>query len=561
MNGLGEPGKAYRPLGPLCLARPWTWIETVAPSPDGTPVTKSSQKHLRIFQEKSSKSPTAQPACVGSLPGVLRAFQRTTGHSLRYVPVGGTSESTDTPWSIPVNPDTKTPPGHLALNPLDPLSRESQVAPPQTRELASAIGGMLGELLTAQHALWQREAELAAGVPLASHPDEQQHLAAQLQAVLQAGAQAVGCHAAALFLLDEATTELKLRSCWGLPADRLTAPARPLADALADLEAMLGHAVVLDDPTLLRHFNAPENFPAAACVPISSSTNILGTLWMFCNEQRDFTDQQTNVIELTAGRLASDLERTTLLREGIEGAQLKRQVAAAQRMQRNQLPTISPLLDGWDIAGWNAQAEAVGGDFFDWFGLPGGLLAVAVADCTGRGIPAALASSAVKAAVRAHGQYQRETDELLRQVNLTLWTSSAGDQFASMFFGLIETETGKIRFGSAGQPAIVKMGPDRWESLACSSPPLGESPEAEYEERTCTLQPGEVLVVFTDGFRDATDSAGKPLGESGVTEPLAGRLSLSARDLVTLVQRRLDERVQSPDLDDRTILVIKRTNP
>ncbi len=165
----------------------------------------------------------------------------------------------------------------------------AQVPFEAARGLASAIGGMLEETLQLRRALVEREAELAAGVPLVPHPQEPEHLANRLEAVLRGGAQAVGCHAAALYLLDEATSKLKLRSCWGLPLDRLTAPPRPLQGAVADLESMLGHAVVLEDTPMMRHWRAPEDFSAAACVPVSTSTTILGTLWMFSNVKRDFT--------------------------------------------------------------------------------------------------------------------------------------------------------------------------------------------------------------------------------------------------------------------------------
>ena len=526
-------------------------------------MAKSSSEHLRIFKEKTSETRRPEIACVGSLPGVLRAFRRTSGYSLRYVVDPKSGEPTGPTWSIPVNFGKGIPLGCLRLEPDDSKADgpDQRVTPKAARALASAIAGMLGELLETQHGLWEREAELAAGVPVMPHAEEDQHLAARLHDILKGGAEAVGCHAAALYMLDEATTSLKLRSSWGLPRERLIEPARPLRGSLADLEALLGHAVVLEDAAMLEQWNSPENFPSAVCVPLSTSTTILGTLWMFSNEARDFTDRQTNVIEVVAGSLAANLEREVLMREGIDAAQLKRQVAAAERMQRNQLPTIAPLLDGWDIAGWTAQAQSVGGDFFDWFGLPDGLIAVALGDAMQQGIEAAMSASAVKAAMRAHGQYLRETDELLKQLNLTLWTGSAGDQFASLFYGLVETATGVVRYSTAGHPAVVRVRPGGWESLSHGSSALGESPESSYFEEVCHLEPGEALVAFTDGFRDATDSLGKALGESGLAEPLSGQLDLPAKQLVAIAKDRLQTHAQSPDHDDHTVLIVKRRNP
>ena len=499
---------------------------------------------------------------MGGVPGVLKAVEQATGWALQYIPGPAPSQSTDLTWSAPVNPGVGASPGHLRLEPVGSaaVARGSRTDPKVVRRLAAALARMLEEFSRTQTALWQREAELAAGVPLVPHADEQTHLAARLQAVLKGGAEAVGCQAAALYLLDDATTKLKLRSSWRLPPDRLTDSGRPLQGALADLEAMLGHAVVLGNVDLLKYWNPPEDFPSAVCVPVSTPTTILGTLWVFSHKKRDFSDQQANIIEVVAGRLAADLEREMLMREGVDAAQLKRQLAAAERMQRNQLPTIPPLLDGWDVAGWTAQAQSVGGDFFDWFALPDGLVAAAVGDVLNQGIEAALAASTVKAALRSHGQYQRNADALLRQVNLTLWRGSAGDQFASLFCGLLETATGRLRYCSAGHCSVILVQPGTQKSLSRSSPPLGQSPETNYQQEDCSLNPGEALVVFTDGFRDALDQHGRSLGEAGLAEPLTSRMSLPAKDFVTLARDRLEAHAQHLDRDDRTILVIKRTD-
>jgi serine phosphatase RsbU (regulator of sigma subunit) len=388
-------------------------------------------------------------------------------------------------------------------------------------------------------------------------PDEPQHLTGRLDAVLRSAARAIGCDAAAVYLLDDATSRLEMRACWGLPADRLAAPTRPLQGAVADLEALLGHAVVLEDPELIRQWRMPEDFPAGACVPVSSPTTILGTLWVFSNEKRDFSDQQTNVMEIVAGRIAAELERETLLNERLAAAEFRSQLLVAERLQRSQLPTIAPLLDGWDVAGWTDQAGALGGDFHDWFCLPDGLLAVAVGHAMDRGIEAALAAGALKAALRAHGQYYREAQQTLKRLNLTLWTGSAGNQHATLFYGLVETATGRLLSASAGQPSAILLRCDGWQSLSRVSARLGESAESEYEQFGYELEPGEVLLLSSEGVRDAVDAQGRPLGESGVAELLRGHLDLSATELAALVRSGLDA-LPSAACQDRTALVVKR---
>ncbi len=550
---------------------------------------QSKSAKLKLYTEEPPKPAPSPAAAVGSLPDVLRSFAAATGWSLQYrsgaAPESSASEKGGLSWSAPVNPGVGTPPGHLRLEPLaaagaapgrSPVGRKqrtgrapsttaaagnppnSAVPPERARALASALAGMVGELFQTRHALWQREAELAAGVPLVPHADEAGHLAERLQAVLRGGAEAIDCQAAALYLLDDATSQLKLRSCWGLPHDRLTEPARPLQGAVADLEALLGHAVVLEDTDVMRHWQVPEDFPAAVCVPVSTPTTILGTLWVFAGGKRDFTARQTNLLEIVAGRLAAELEREILLREGIASAKLHKQLAAAQRLQSNQLPAISPLLDGWQLAGWTEQADSLGGDFHDWFCLADGLLAVAAGHAMEQGIEAALAATAMKAALRAHGQYYREAQQTLRRLNLTMWTGSAGDQHGTLFFGLIQTATGKVSSASAGQPGVLLLRTDGWQSLSQVAPRLGESPESDYQQCGCQLQPGEVLVIFTEGVRDAIDARGHPLGEAGVAEALLGRLSASAEELAAAVRSRCEGLAPAAQRRDRTVLIIKR---
>jgi len=262
---------------------------------------------------------------------------------------------------------------------------------------------------------------------------------------------------------------------------------------------------------------------------------------------------------VTAGRLAADLERETLLGERVGGAYWKHQVAAAERAQRGSLPTVAPLLDHWETAGWVGQADPLGGDFFDWFCLPEGWLAVGLGDAAARGIEGALSASAVKAALRSHAQYQRGPEQLLGHVNLTLWTGSAGDQSANLFAGLVETATGRIHFGSAGQLGVVVVRPGGWESLTQPSAALGVGPETQYEPQYYELRPGEALVVFSDGFREAQDGRGRPLGEGGLAESLVLHANASAEELVQIARDRLLTHAVDPAKMDRAILVVKRT--
>jgi len=524
-------------------------------------VTTSSVNHLKLFEGRSPE--TAQPDIenVAGLPALLRAFEEVTGWSLVYHCGAKPIHRTQLAWSAPADPGVGTAPGHVRLDPVRSASAASDAPDPKAiSRFSSALQTLLRELLATRHALWQREAELAAAVPVVVRPDERSHLAVRLQSALRSGAEAVGCQAAALYLLDEATTTLKLRASWGLPRDRLTEPPRPLRGALADLEAMLGHAVVLEDSAMFQQWNPPEDFPSAACVPVATPTTILGTLWFFCNARRDFNERETGVLEMAAGRLAADLEREILIQESATGSDLKRQLDAAQRIQRNQLPTIAPMIQGWDLAGWTSQAQAVGGDFYDWFSLPRGALAFAVGDVAGKGIEAAMVASTLRAAVRSHGQYHRNADTLMSQVNLTLWTGSAGDQSASLVCGFVEADSDRVRLSAAGRPGVILVRPERWESLHDQTPPLGESPESRYRQLQARVQPGHALVIYSAGLVTALNGESDIERQNQLARAVTPRLRAPAKEMLAAAKSCLKEGVGPNRSTDRTLLILKRTS-
>ncbi len=179
-------------------------------------------------------------------------------------------------------------------------------------KLATALAGNLALLTRTRRALRASEAELAAGVPIYIEPTQAGALADRLEAILRGGVRAADCTAAGVYLLDEVTSCLKLRASWGLPAERLTDSPRRLATQIADLEALLGHAVVLEDTALLSSWPVPEPCGAAVCLPVAAESTLLGTVWFFAPEPRHFDDRETETLELLAGRLAVELELAML---------------------------------------------------------------------------------------------------------------------------------------------------------------------------------------------------------------------------------------------------------
>jgi phosphoserine phosphatase RsbU/P len=517
-------------------------------------VSDHSSGHLKLHAESATTSPAAAVSS-RSIDQLCFAFQQATGWELQHR--SGKEPVRNAIWSTAIGVDATASSGTLSL--IATSADDVAATPlPQVKPLVLALGNVLAELEATQRALWEREAELAAGVPITSRPNEKEHLAKRLESVLEGGAKALDCAAASLYLLDDATTELKLRSCWGLPKDKMLAPARPLKGSIADLEALVGHAVVLEDTSLLPHWRVPEKYASAVCVPVSSSTIPLGTLWFFGDQIRDYNARETNLAEIVAGRIAADLEREMLLQEGVQSKQVKKQWAGAAAWQQQRLPQISPLIEGWQVAGWTEQVDGIGGDFYDWSIHNDGRLTLALGDAHGSMLTAGLTAASLQAALRSHGHYPHDARSMLQRLNDTLWTTSTGDQLASLLYGLIDLETGGLECSAAGTAAAMLIRPGKHEMLFQEESPLGIDPDAIYNVSRRTLIPNDVLLLMSNGVREARDLGGLRIGEAAIAQLVRRTLRSSAQELSERIRDLLRQQCPARSGCDRTIVVLKR---
>lgn len=249
------------------------------------------------------------------LADFLRAYEESTGWPLRFVETADADLDPEVLWAMPIGGRAGTL-GELRLElGGSPALTGHRVDLEVAAALASSYAAVLNALIQSQFQLRRSEAELATAVPVIARRGEQEHIATRLESVLATAVDAILCTAAGLYLLDDATTHLKLRAAWGLPVSHLCEPARPLKGAKSDLEAMAGHAVVLESPEEMLHWAVPEPCDAALCVPVSSSSQVFGTLWLFDERSRIFNERQVGLAEFAAGRIALELEREILLAE------------------------------------------------------------------------------------------------------------------------------------------------------------------------------------------------------------------------------------------------------
>jgi GAF domain-containing protein len=201
-------------------------------------------------------------------------------------------------------------PGQLVLMPSRDI-RKPKLVGQERHHFLTALAQFLGDAYRWQQTLRQYEAAQAVAIDV---PAIQRH-GESLVLLLKESAKLADFCAASLYLLDSQKKMLKLRSCWGLPEERLLEPPKPLHDSLADVEAILGQIVVVNEEYLCETWRVPEDFPMAVCLPVMSQQSIWGTLWLFADQRRDCTEHELHLLDYIASRLAVELEKLSLHRE------------------------------------------------------------------------------------------------------------------------------------------------------------------------------------------------------------------------------------------------------
>lgn len=253
---------------------------------------------------------------------------------------------------------------------------------------------------------------------------------------------------------------------------------------------------------------------------------------------------------------------------------IQEEMNVARRIQKQFLPAILPQHAGWQLAAMNRGAQAVGGDFFDVIDLPGGHLGLVVADVCGKGVPAALFVALTRSLLRSASQapwiaQNHGGGSMGDLLSAALWFTNDyiarehGESgiFITMFYGILNPQTGVLAYVNAGHnpPLILNEAGEVIRELESEVLPLGIIEAQTYAVDSVTLEPGDVLVSFSDGITEAMNVLGEPYGDEQFVAVLRANVSSSAEALMRTVEQAVDAYAGSaPQADDMTLLLLKR---
>ena len=368
------------------------------------------------------------------------------------------------------------------------------------QDLLVAIERLVDRLDLAEETVRRQEAELATSVGLTNHSDRQRETADRLESILDSVSRSIGAVAGAIYLLDDETSSLKLRSSIGLPKSRLSAPPRDLRGSLADLEALLGNAVLLNDIELMRDWPSPEPFASALVVPIGSSTMPHGTMWFWSEKTRSYSPTEVEVANLAAGRVMSEIEQSILGQEVHQSRVIQKQFDTASITQASLLPSSQILNKDFDVNGWTFQNGSIGGGFHHWDVNQQEMMTIAMGNASQQGPDGAIVATGIQSIIRTQWQGSSNPVAIMQTINDTMWGLQEADWSASLGLIQINPATGYGSICSAGDIQSFIISHRGFRPIGTPGLRLASQPDTLFSSSRFNLQPGEILLSFTSGI-------------------------------------------------------------
>jgi sigma-B regulation protein RsbU (phosphoserine phosphatase) len=280
-----------------------------------------------------------------------------------------------------------------------------------------------------------------------------------------------------------------------------------------------------------------------------------------------YTPADLHLLQTVATQTGLAIEIAELARslaaEAAQRERVNREIEIAREVQERLFPQEMPNLVGATVAGQCRAALGVGGDYYDVFDLGDGRLGLAVGDVSGKGISAALLMASLRASLRGVTlDNPRDFAKLMDKVNRLVYEASASNRYATFFFAAFDPVSRRLECVNAGHnpPILLRglNGESQTIRLEADGPVVGLLPFAPYTEQAMTLEPGDLLLLYTDGISEAMTHNDEEWGEERLIAAAERSRTKSAIEIMRDIFNATDAfTAGAPQHDDMTLLVLK----
>lgn len=300
--------------------------------------------------------------------------------------------------------------------------------------------------------------------------------------------------------------------------------------------------------------------------PLKIKDDIVGVIALVNKKDGgQFDEIDDSLLRALGSQAAVSINNARLYRELSEKEMMERELQIAKDIQRLLLPEEPPQLDGVDLAAFCQSAKEVGGDYYDFIRIDEHRLGIVIADVSGKGVPGALVMTMFRSTLQTAAQGEVSARSTLVEVNRLISDSIKSDMFISGFYAILDLKDKTLNFCRAGHDPLILAHQDNKQSCEFLSPGgicLGlvgkDLFEENLEERTKQLQPGDTLVLYTDGATEAMDKNKKEFGFDNLVKAVVNNSAKDAKPMLDSIISQINQFVgEAEQHDDLTMVVVK----
>ncbi len=304
-------------------------------------------------------------------------------------------------------------------------------------------------------------------------------------------------------------------------------------------------------------------YPLLLGFPLSVKDTVYGVLLA---QDKNYSTNRERRYELLWGiaqQASLAIQNDLLNKEMLDRHRLEREFQLAREIQQTFLPSEIPATPGWEMdVRWDT-ARQVGGDFYDYFLLPDDRLAFVIADVSNKGLAASLYMSVTRTLIRAAALESSSPAKTLERVNDLLLMNSERGLFVTTFYGILDLEHGELTFTNAGHnpPFLIRAEQGAVKQLDKGGIALGALDNITLSQNNLVIDPGDCLVLYTDGVTEAFNDKDQMYGDDRLIGVLQSVIGRKAKKILKRIEEDLsDFRGDAPLSDDTTMLAIYRQN-
>ena len=340
-------------------------------------------------------------------------------------------------------------------------------------------------------------------------------------------------------LVRKAFKHRQVRAARSGPGDGLGGPPKTDEPPMNLSRTIVNHVLERKQAVLSQDAGNDANLPITAsiadlkirsvmCAPLlTPDGQALGIIQLDTTSARQFQQEDLDLLAAVASQSAISVQNARMLEDLVSQERVRRDLKLAEQVQRSFLPDVVPKIKGYQFFAYYHPASEVGGDYYDFVALPGDRLAIALADVSGKGISAALMMAKFSGNTRYCILTETEPSRATKTLNDQLCEAGLDERFITLSLGVLEESTGKLSLASAGHlPVLVRRanGDIEEHGSDITGFPIGVMPDFDYQQCDVMLQPGDVVVIYSDGITDARSPADE-LYHTGETPRLNRRLA------------------------------------